>query len=315
MIERSITNKTCNCVSRTSPVVLCLGGFLCLVGTAVGQDNEQTTTATAESQTEAVEKEYRNLIGSLAADFSNPKHEVAFKIAVQEKYRDSRYDDAVRNVFQTSSVADNWDIEKLSRALKLLRLSTIPDQQAVEMALECYLQNVQFKQRGPNGLRLELYNYLSEFPNQVSSLVLQRLQRGEYPAELYDLTKIVGDSSEKILPLMLKTAKSGDTEHAERAMVGMPDLIESLKRRELERKRQQELAAKQPNGKVPVGNQDRYIKYAERIISRYDKNGDDELVQTEWKAMLVSPAEADMDRNGRIGIAEYANWMQSRSRK
>ncbi len=59
---------------------------------------------------------------------------------------------------------------------------------------------------------------------------------------------------------------------------------------------------------------EKLIKYAERIISRYDKNKDQELTASEWSTMLMSPAAADGNRDGRVTIIEYASWMQSRSK-
>ncbi|EMI22193.1 signal peptide protein [Rhodopirellula maiorica SM1] len=59
---------------------------------------------------------------------------------------------------------------------------------------------------------------------------------------------------------------------------------------------------------------EKLIKYAERIISRYDKNKDQALTASEWSTMLMSPAAADGNRDGRVTIIEYASWMQARSK-
>ena len=60
---------------------------------------------------------------------------------------------------------------------------------------------------------------------------------------------------------------------------------------------------------------DKYVKVGQRIIERYDKNNDKMLTASEWEKMLMSPADADANRDGRITIEEYAIWMQSRERK
>ena len=60
---------------------------------------------------------------------------------------------------------------------------------------------------------------------------------------------------------------------------------------------------------------DKYIKLGQRIIDRYDKNKDGQLTASEWGKMLMSPAAADGDRNGKITVQEYASWMQSRQKK
>ena len=57
------------------------------------------------------------------------------------------------------------------------------------------------------------------------------------------------------------------------------------------------------------------VTYAKRIIARYDKNKDQELTSSEWQLMLMSPASADSNRDGRVSVFEYAHWMQSRSKR
>jgi Ca2+-binding EF-hand superfamily protein len=65
-----------------------------------------------------------------------------------------------------------------------------------------------------------------------------------------------------------------------------------------------------------IGQADaKMVSYAERIIKRYDSNQDQKLVASEWKKMLMSPADADADRDGAVTVKEYAWWMQSRSSK
>lgn len=60
---------------------------------------------------------------------------------------------------------------------------------------------------------------------------------------------------------------------------------------------------------------DKYVKLGQRIIDRYDKNKDGQLTASEWGKMLMSPAAADGDRNGKITVQEYAIWMQSRQKR
>jgi Ca2+-binding EF-hand superfamily protein len=60
---------------------------------------------------------------------------------------------------------------------------------------------------------------------------------------------------------------------------------------------------------------EKYVKVVKRIVERYDKNKDGALTASEWESMLMSPAAADSNRDGRITIDEYAMWMQSRQKK
>lgn len=57
---------------------------------------------------------------------------------------------------------------------------------------------------------------------------------------------------------------------------------------------------------------EKYIKNAIRIIERYDKNNDKILTVSEWESMLMSPADADANRDGKITVDEYALWVQTR---
>ncbi|MCC9603474.1 EF-hand domain-containing protein [Stieleria sp. JC731] len=63
----------------------------------------------------------------------------------------------------------------------------------------------------------------------------------------------------------------------------------------------------------PVGEVDeKMMAYAERIIGRYDKNNDKQLVKSEYEKMLMSPIEADANKDAIVTVKEYAYWMQSR---
>ncbi|MGB7328368.1 MAG: EF-hand domain-containing protein [Rubripirellula sp.] len=59
----------------------------------------------------------------------------------------------------------------------------------------------------------------------------------------------------------------------------------------------------------------KYVKVVKRIVQRYDNNNDGMLTASEWEKMLMSPAAADANRDGRISVEEYALWMQSNQKK
>jgi len=50
------------------------------------------------------------------------------------------------------------------------------------------------------------------------------------------------------------------------------------------------------------------LRYAERIIQHYDKNGDGKLEAIEWQAMHGQPELADADHDGRITAREFAQY-------
>jgi len=55
-----------------------------------------------------------------------------------------------------------------------------------------------------------------------------------------------------------------------------------------------------------------YMRYAEGVIKKYDKDGNGVLKSDEWSAMSKSPAAADSDGNGEITTTEYARWVMNR---
>ncbi|MFG0289350.1 MAG: EF-hand domain-containing protein [Rhodopirellula sp. JB044] len=60
---------------------------------------------------------------------------------------------------------------------------------------------------------------------------------------------------------------------------------------------------------------EKVMAYAKRIVSKYDENGDLALSATEWGKMLISPAAADFDGDGRITVLEYAGYMTAKSKR
>ncbi|MEM9586682.1 MAG: EF-hand domain-containing protein [Planctomycetota bacterium] len=69
------------------------------------------------------------------------------------------------------------------------------------------------------------------------------------------------------------------------------------------------------SGGTGIEPSEKTLAYAKRIIDRNDKNGDGALTASEWKDMLMSPAKADSNRDGRVELREYAVYMDSRTRK
>lgn len=67
--------------------------------------------------------------------------------------------------------------------------------------------------------------------------------------------------------------------------------------------------------RLPAVADEKLTSYAQKIISRYDKNGDGVLTASEWKDMLVDITPADADKDGRVTIPEYAAWMAMRSKR
>lgn len=57
---------------------------------------------------------------------------------------------------------------------------------------------------------------------------------------------------------------------------------------------------------------EKMMSYARNIIQRNDTNKDGVLTATEWKSMLLSPAAADANGDGRVTITEYAAYRENK---
>lgn len=287
------------------PVVACLL-FSHSSGTA--QDTEpgksQVEQGTAKATAlESAEADYRELICSTAADFTKRNQESAIRIARDLEYVDERFNEPIRQVLGTAKKPDVWDAQEIGRAEQLMDVCTIEATERMKLAFHCYLQCGD--DRSDSNLRRRFQNRLAKLPDETSRLLKERLSRGEYPSQLMDLVRIVGDSSESILPLVMDAARSDDPDLGVRAMYAARDLISRLKALEIEK--QKEVS------RVSLGVEhldEETVTYATRIVARYDKNKDQELTESEYDKMLMSPKNADADNNGRITVTEYAAWMQ-----
>lgn len=57
----------------------------------------------------------------------------------------------------------------------------------------------------------------------------------------------------------------------------------------------------------------RYVAYYQKLLSKYDTNGDGALVADEYKTMSKDPSAADTDGDGRISVNELAVWSMKKS--
>jgi len=52
----------------------------------------------------------------------------------------------------------------------------------------------------------------------------------------------------------------------------------------------------------------RYLEYSQKLLGKYDRNGDGQLERDEWIYMGKNPEAADVDGDGRITVEEYVGW-------
>jgi hypothetical protein len=273
-------------------------------GLAAAQtDVAPTDVGQGESILNAAEAEFRELMFTRAVDFSDPNQELAIRYVIKRNEPDARFNEVARNVLQEMTKDDGGRREELLRAVDLLPLSTISPEEQTQLAFECYLK---CNPGDDLALMQKLEQRLKAAPDGTSRLVKQRMSSGGYPTALLSLVTIVGASTEGVLPLLNRLAKSNDPELAAIAMQQMDELIERLRRIETRKLNEQRQA-------LTAGELDpKLLKYAERIVSRYDTDGDRRLAPSEQKKMLLSPVQADTDQDGVITVQEYAWFLKSR---
>ena len=268
----------------------------------------QSDVAKNDSILDSAEAEFRELIFERAADFSDANQESAIRSAKNRNSIDERFNAVIRQVLQDATKPDHWDVKKLSRAVDLLPLSTLTGKEQAEMVFRCYLKCDDG--RADSGLKRDLKKRLALYPNETSRLLKERISSGDYPPSLLALVSIVGTSSEGLLPMLLKAAKSDDPALAGWAMSQTEELLDRLRKMKADRLSIEEL---QSLGGGAVD--DKMVTYAKRIVQRYDTNGDLRLSPPEYEKMLMSPVAADRNQDGQISVLEYAVFMQSRSKR
>jgi Ca2+-binding EF-hand superfamily protein len=153
-----------------------------------------------------------------------------------------------------------------------------------------------FASRDVNG---DMQVEMSEYSSEWSSTIVEEFNR-------FDLN---GDGFVTVSEC-IKAVESGASASSAVASPSTPSVSSSVS----------SVSSTQPTSPVPSGpsklapvSDEKLISYAQKIVSRYDKNGDGALTASEWQSMLVDPTPADGDKDGRITIAEYAAWMAAKS--
>ncbi|MCA9137557.1 MAG: hypothetical protein KDB00_12385 [Planctomycetales bacterium] len=285
-----------------------LGQAICRaqIGSAEAQSADEVTAKPEDSvsnELDKIEAEYRELICMRAADASSELQTRAIELALRHRYVDARFDAVIRKAMQDVSQADNWDVQRVAKATKLLPLCTLSVKERTELAFGCYLASG--NSRADRELQRDLRRYLASAPDETSRLVHEQMLAGNPPASIFELVTIAGQSTDATLPLLMKIAKSDDAGSAEKAMLLIPNVIENLKSHT-----QKRIAANELQKLGVTELEEKYVSFAERIVARYDRNKDGKLDSGEYGTMLMSPASADLDHDGEITIHEYAAMLQ-----
>jgi hypothetical protein len=289
-------------------LALVLATFMNRPASSQSSQSDQPTDGPADNADSAIDEaaaELRELICSRAADFSHQSQEQSIALVVRRDYHDERFDAPIRRILKESAQTDQWEAEKIQRAIMLIPFSSLDPKELTGFIFACY-----FQCDGKNAdinLARDLKKHLSRYPDQTSRLLKEKMGNDGVTGKLIPLVQIVGKSSEEMLPMLLEACRSDDRALAEAAVSTVDTLIQQLRRNKQNRSLAQALDVQELDPK--------FIAYSQRIVSRYDKDQDKVLSADEWEKMLMSPADADKDKDHLITVEEYAAWMQARTKR
>ncbi len=280
---------------------------------ATAQQTDEAVVSQLENEVKKNVKQFEQLLLKRAADLSHPNHLVAVELLGQQKQQFEELNLVIEHVFENVAADDPGSLTKRSQAISLIPLSTIDKSKKVRFVLDTIQSYSVENVHSPAGQR-QSKKILSQYPEETFSQILERLKQPNANRAMAELLQVVSmgvpltQLNQATAPLIV-LAGSDDTETAESAMYVTSRLQSEID----QRVRQKRIALSKPV--LPQGMDEKYLKYSQRIIGRYDKNNDNALTPSEWESMLMSPAAADANRDGRITVEEYALWMQSKQPK
>ena len=280
---------------------------------------------------DASEAKFRKLICERAADFDSEEQAMAIQILANHGYRDERFDVALFAVVRQCVQNNQWDNAKIENLIRLMPSSTLEPGVRAKLLLDCFVKcdqvvtELRANGKSTSKTRSQLSSLLKElraYPEELGHLLKTRLAEPDCETVLLDVVLMATESRKELLPVVMKVAESSDKAKATKSLFVASELIRNLRKEEQtalqNAKRLAAEAAKNPAAvaNAPAGPvDDRYLSYAQRIVDRYDKNGDSVLVTSEYEKMLMTPKPADFNRDNRITVDEYARYLQSRTTK
>ncbi|MEM6468399.1 MAG: hypothetical protein AAF802_02435 [Planctomycetota bacterium] len=282
------------------------------------KSTESQEAAAVEKEIASIEEAFRSLVVEKALssdDWSGPT-----AIALSRGYVDSRFNELVDKARQELS-REEPDPSVVRRAVKSIGLTDLNDREKV-----AFLLAVRERSKLPRDILLAIESELRARRSALASLLKERLTdasnvRSNELSALQFL-KANTDQTNSLVPLLIEIADSDDPVVSEMA-ISYADRFLFGYTKEL-RSKLQSLQVKSEVARLSEGrftaemqakldsSDEKSIAYAKRILKRNDKNADGVLTSSEWSGMLISPEDADMNKDGVIEVREYAYWMTNR---
>lgn len=304
-------------------VVCCLMVSLSSVTFAQDAKEGDQNSSDSASLIKATEESFRELIIGEAANFDSEAQSQAISVVQERHYRSARFDDSIRAAMKIDETTRNpW--ANVFRSIELMPFSTLTKKEQVGLVLDVLVReedryatlssksgkaldlarfrNVRVND-GTTRLPTEsMIKWLSDLPQELAEQLQERLTKEKRSALMCAVAVLTEEKGKTLLPQLLEAARSDDPIIKMTAIATLHNLLAVIEQ------------SKAVVHAEPVVTDEKMLKYAERIVGRYDTNKDRMLSPDEWSKMLMSPINADTDHNGQVSIAEYAQWMQKRNK-
>jgi hypothetical protein len=299
--------------------ILCLTSGITNPSFAVDESSAGKDAAASE----AAVAEFREIICTAAVDVDSPIHQRALKAVENHRYTDARFADFFRDAMENPT-ADWFDTKrKRESAMRLLPFMSIESVEKTNLLLDALageedgfqvwvvnFQKNEFGFEGFEGVAAPVASIVQVLQRDEESLTSQLKDRlnVDQPMAIYCALARYSRPSPELLSSLLKATHSESPGIQLAAIRSLDSMVLRLEREA----RSNQVSAVNGEGTLPPVDE-KLDAYARKIIGRYDRNADGVLTENEWNVILVDPSPADVDKDGRITVEEYARWMMKRS--
>jgi|GEM_PF-4693766 len=294
-------------------IILCVSSGLANTSQAVDESSAGKDAAAYE----AAIAEFREIICVAAVDVDSPIHQQALSAVKSHRYTDSRFADFFRDAMTNQGSDLDATKRKRESAMGLLPFTSMESAEKATLLLDAlageeegFLDWIVKNQRGGvekyQGTAAPVSSIVSVLQKDAeswSSLLKDRLNV-DPPTAIYCTLARYSRPSPELVALLLKATHSEQPGIRLAAIDSLDSMVSMLERES----RSKQLLAANGLGTMPQVDE-KFESYARKIIGRHDTNGDNALTANEWKSMLVDPAPADLNQDGRVTIDEYARFL------
>lgn len=254
------------------------------------------------------EAKFRDLVIDVATDLRSPVHDHAVGVIFEQSIVSDRFNDPIRRAIRQVQI-DDQNFEALLRAaVSLLPASTIPQREQTSILLDALVllsqQDNAFGRQLKSGLMIDgpresvavnsIILQLSAAPESLVKVLEGRFQQGDQPAVIYSTVPLASSEGASLIPYLLKAGETNDPFVKAAVFISLRKTFTTA-----------EIASVTQMKK-------KFRADTEKIFIRSDVDQNLVLTPNEWSKMLVNPAAADINGDGKITPDEYNDWFVQR---